>query len=102
MAPRKRSDVHSALIRKGFVLSETDHHKLVYFTLDHRKTSVWTKTSHGTSYKDIADPNLARMARQCRLSSRDFARLLDCPLSREDYEEMLLAAGQIAASTKTD
>jgi len=82
---RKRDDVHAAMIKKGFQLSENDHHKLVYFSLDQHKTSVWTKTSHGSSHRDITDNNLSKMARQCRLSNKDFGRLLDCPLSREDY-----------------
>lgn len=38
--PRKREQVKSALLRKGFVKSENDHTKLIYFTMNQRKTSV--------------------------------------------------------------
>jgi len=30
------------------------------------------------------------MARQCRLSSKDFALLLDCPMDRDSYERQLV------------
>ncbi len=99
---RKREDVHAGMIKKGFQLSENDHHKSVYYALDKHKTSVWTKTSHGSSYRDIDDNNLSKMARQCRLSNKDFGRLIDCPLSRKEYEKMLLEAGHIAATVDSE
>jgi len=101
MAPRKRDDVHSAMIRKGFRLSDNDHHRLVYIALDKHKTSIWTKTSHGSSHRDISDDNLRKMARQCKLPNKEFARLLDCPLSQEEYEKILLESGQIAATNES-
>jgi len=97
MTPRKREELINALKRKGFVQSEKDHVKLHYVNTAGKRTRVWTKVSRGTKYKDIVDPNLSRMARQCKLSNRDFEKLLDCPLSREEYEDMLIAACEIAA-----
>jgi hypothetical protein len=70
--------------------------KLYYVNSAGKKTQVWTKVSYGSSHKDITVQNLSRMAKQCRLSNWDFGRLLDCPLSRENYEDMLLEAGEIA------
>jgi len=95
MSPRKRDEVKSALERKGFQLSNTDHLKLVYHNKARKKTGIWTKISHGSDHKDISDDNLSRMAKQCRLHKKDFNRLLDCPLSRDEYEAKLVANGDI-------
>jgi len=98
LAPRKREEVEKYLQRKGFRLTETDHHKLIYYTTSGYKTRVWTKTSRGSSHKDISDVNLSHMAKQCYLSKRDFIALLECPLSREKYEEKLISEGYIKVS----
>ncbi|MDD4403139.1 MAG: hypothetical protein PHI24_15155 [Desulfitobacteriaceae bacterium] len=55
MVPRKREHVQKALQRKGFRRSDNDHAKFTYFTLTGDKTSVWTKTSYGSSHKDLID-----------------------------------------------
>lgn len=89
MNPRRRSAVESALQRKGFVMSQADHRRFVFYTGGGKKTGVWTKTSHGTSHREISSANLGKMARQCRLSAKDFERLIDCPLEREEYQAML-------------
>lgn len=94
--PRKREQVQSALLRKGFVKSENDHTKLIYFTMNQRKTSVWTKTSHGSSHKELTDNILSQMAKECRLSNREFSQLIDCPMTRKEYEDILRSRKHIS------
>ena len=89
--PRPRRTVMSALVRKGFAASEGDHSYYIYHTADGRKTLAKTKVSH--SGKDIADPILGMMARQCKLTAPQFRNLVDCPLSREAYEGILREQG---------
>ncbi len=89
MNPRKRKNVEKGLERKGFQKNQTDHRKFIYHKDTGEKTAVWTKTSHGSSHKDISPNNLRKMAKQCKLDNADFDRLLDCPLSREDYQMRL-------------
>ncbi len=89
--PRPRRTVMSALVRKGFAASEGDHSYYIYHTADGRKTLAKTKVSH--SGKDIADPILGMMARQCKLTAPQFRNLVDCPLSREAYEDILREQG---------
>lgn len=89
--PRPRKNVMAALERKGFTASEGDHTYYIYHTSDGRKTLAKTKVSH--SGKDIADNVLGMMAHQCRLTMPQFRNLVDCPLSREDYEGLLTAKG---------
>ena len=81
----------SALVRKGFAASEGDHSYYIYHTADGRKTLAKTKVSH--SGKDIADPILGMMARQCKHTAPQFRNLVDCPLSREAYEDILREQG---------
>jgi hypothetical protein len=88
--PRRKDRVEGALLRKGFEQREGDHHYFVYRNLKGEKTSVFTKTSHTPKMRDIPDNLLALMARQCRLSKADFLNLVDCPLSREEYERRVL------------
>ena len=89
--PRPRRTVMSALVRKGFAAAEGDHPYYIYHTADGRKTLAKTKVSH--SGKDIADPILGMMARQCKLTAPQFRNLVDCPLSREAYEDILREQG---------
>jgi hypothetical protein len=93
MATRKRNDVKSALTRKGFTLEDGDHH--YYFFTFNGQQIVRTKVSHGSKYKDLADPLLGQMARQCHLSKNRFLELIDCPLSQQDYERILQEQGHI-------
>lgn len=89
--PRPRRVVMAALERKGFSASEGDHTYYIYHTTDGRKTLAKTKVSH--SGKDIADAILGMMARQCKVTVAQFRDLVDCPLSREEYQELLAAQG---------
>jgi len=89
MKPRNRREFENALQRKGFVMSQSDHRRFVFHTRDGKKTGVWTKTSHGTSHRDISPINVGKTARQCRLSGKEFERLIDCPLEREEYEAIV-------------
>jgi len=89
--PRPRRVVMAALERKGFSASEGDHTYFIYYTVDGRKTLAKTKVSH--SGKDVADAILGMMARQCKLTAPQFRDLVDCPLSRTAYEDLLKAQG---------
>jgi hypothetical protein len=91
--PRKKSRVESGLKDKGFEQTEGDHHFFVYKTIEGKKTSVRTKTSHTPKMKDIPDNLLSQMAKQCKLSKNDFFRLIDCPMDRDDYEAILKEQG---------
>ncbi len=91
---RKQSEVEKSLEKKGFERAKGgDHNYFHYHTKAGKKSRVFTKTSHGM--REIDDSLLGQMARQCRLSRADFDRLIDCPLSRDNYEQKLIMAGVI-------
>ena len=92
---RDRRKIQKALQKKGFRRSNSDHAKFTYHSLSGSKTNVWTKTSYGSKHKNLSDNNISNMARQCRLSNRNFAALIDCPLTRKKYEALLISGNQI-------
>ena len=87
--------MESALRAKEFRQRQTHHSYFVYYTEDGEKTVIQTKTSHGRRGADIPNPLVGRMAKQCKLRSADFRALVDCTLSRADYEALLAADGEI-------
>ena len=52
-------------------------------------TPVYTKMSHSAG--DLSDSLLGLMAKQVKLSKGDFLLLVDCPLTYEAYEQVLIA-----------
>ena len=93
MARRDKRAIEDALNDKGYRPHDNDHKRFIYWTFEGRKTPVHTKTSY--SHRDIGGELLGKMGRQCRLSTKDFLDLIDCPLTREVYEKKLLEAGAI-------
>ena len=94
--PRKQNDVEKSLQAKGFRCREGDHNYFNYYSKAGKKTAVFTKTSHGS--REIDESLLSLMARQCKLSNKDFGLLIDCPLDRDTYEAKLIARGSVEAS----
>jgi predicted RNA binding protein YcfA (HicA-like mRNA interferase family) len=88
LSVRAKRDVEVALKKKGFKQDEGDHHWFFFWTADGKKTTVRTKTSHGST-KDLGDGLLKEMARQVRVSKVQFLDLIDCPMSREQYQQLL-------------
>jgi hypothetical protein len=90
---RDKRQIEAALEAKGFTRSEKDHSYFYYRTLEGKKTTARTKTSHTPKMKTIGDELLGKMARQCHLSKPQFLDLVDCPLNRQGYENLLTAQG---------
>lgn len=92
--PLDKKKVERALRKKGFRAHEGDHHVSWYYTRDGLKTAVRTKTSHAAK-RNISDGLVAAMARQCSLTSRQFHDLVNCPLDRGRFEELLEEQGKV-------
>lgn len=97
MATRKRKDVESILLQKGFLLQDGGDHRYYVFYL-HERLVARTKVSHGTRYKDLADDLLSKMSRQCHLTKGEFLNLVDCPLTQQGYEQILQDRGLLETS----
>ena len=93
--PLERRDVEAALEKKGFKLASGDHNFFTYHTQSGQKTSVFTKTSHGSGYKKLTEKPVSLMAKQCGLTSSQFKSLVACPLSQSAMERILIDTGRI-------
>lgn len=94
--PRKVAIVERNMIKKGFQKTESHHHFLRYYTLDNKMTTIRTKMSHSNrANTDISDSLLSKMATQCKLNNKDFYNFIDCTLSQEGYETILIRNGYI-------
>ena len=91
--PKDAKDVASGLQRKGFEPRQGDH-AFYHLYVQGKKTAVFTKISQGE--KEINDRLLGMMARQVRLSRKQFFELVECPLSLDEYLKHLQKAGVIA------
>jgi hypothetical protein len=92
--PRPKLAVESALKSKGFEEHDGDHRFFVYWTEDGKKTRARTKTSYTPKMKDIPDNLLGQMAKQVCLDTKaQFLELVNCPMSRGDYEDVLRGKG---------
>ena len=87
MKPRKTREIARDLERKGFIKSKRDHTFFLLY-VENKKTSIFTKISHGK--KEYDSYLLGRMAKNLRISNSQFIDLLDCPLSREEYVNILV------------
>ena len=92
--PRERKDLEAALERKGFVRDDRHHHYFIYETMSGMRTPIRTRTSHGSAkYKTLGNPLLAKMAKDCHLTNKEFLDLVDCPLEREAYDQLVDESG---------
>jgi hypothetical protein len=92
---RDKLKVEKALLSKGFRKDNTHHRVLIYWTQNEKKTTVRTKTSHGTGTKTLGDSLLKKMADQCRLDKPEFLELVDCSMDQVVYEKRLAQNGLV-------
>ena len=91
MISMKKRDIEKALIEKGFVKDNRKKHiSFRYYTASRVETPVNTIISRGNKKMDIDIGLLSVMAAQCKLQLKDFRQLIDCTLSRTQYEELLI------------
>ena len=91
MTTFKSKQVEKALEKKGFIKVVT-HHKRFYFNNNEgKRTEVRTYISHGK--KEINDYLIESMSKQTKLSKEQFINLINCPLSKDEYIEILKAQG---------
>lgn len=82
------------LKKKGFVDSHSRScdHKYLDLFIDNKYVG-YTKISHGNG--DLNDFLIKQMSDQCKLSKQQFADLVNCPLSKEAYIEILREKGYL-------
>lgn len=79
------------LLSKGFKAAQGDHKYLEYHF--NGRVIFHTKISHGE--KELEDYHIGMMKRQCKLEKNEFIDLANCPLSANEYFEILKKNGII-------
>lgn len=90
-----KKKAYKNLKKKGFVDSDTnsnDHKYLEFYHDD--KLILYTKLSHGSS-KDLNSFLIKQMSSQCKVNKSQFADLVNCPLSQDEYLKVLEAEGYL-------
>ena len=88
MATLRTRNVDRALVGKlGFEKQETHHH--VYWLWLDGVLVARTYISHGG--RELSRYHTSQMAKQMHLHTSEFLDAVNCPLSREDYDQILRA-----------
>ena len=97
-----RRAIESSLARKGFAEDRTRDHRYFHHEYGGKRTAIYTYTSHGSAkYKTYADPLLNRMKKELKLDSvAQLADLVNCPMSRDGYNEHLKGKGLLPEPRK--
>lgn len=95
MKIRKVKDMQQVMQQKGFVLHpEKDHHQFYILHIDGVKQAVKTYFSHGK--REYGNSLMSQVKKQLKFKEtakhEDF---FDCPMSGEQYVEMLRQNGDI-------
>ena len=85
MTTRRTQVVRQALLNKGMEQDE-NHHEMYRKTIE-GVTHLVTRISH--SRRQIDDGLGKLMATQCCLYLREFWQLVDCPLSEEEWDNLV-------------
>lgn len=93
MSVLKIKDIDRSLQAKGFAVEPDRRHIFYYLMVDGKKTSIKTHVSHGEV--EIDDPLIDAMKKQTKLKKNEFLDLINCPLSKDEYIQLLIERGFI-------
>ena len=84
----ERRNVVASLKKKGFEEDRRGHHIFyVYWGRAGSISRIRTRVSHSKKVKTFDQGLVGDMARQCKLSMKDFVKLVDCSMDRQEYEK---------------
>jgi hypothetical protein len=89
----KARNAKRALCAKGFREDNSRDHDYYFFYFQNKKSHINTKISH--SETDLNDYLCAAMAKQTKLSKKQFVQLVGCALTADAYEQLLIAGGHV-------
>lgn len=89
----EKRDVESSLPKKGFQRDDT-HHIYFHHYYHGKYTGISTYVSHGVN--SIGDSIIRQMKKQLRLNnSHQVVDLVNCPISGDEYNQILRSKGQL-------
>jgi predicted RNA binding protein YcfA (HicA-like mRNA interferase family) len=89
-----RREVIKQLPKKGFEKKTKSHHIYFHHKLRGKYTGKFTKVSHSARVKEISGDLVTQMRKQLQLdSNRQVHDLIECPMTGQDYTELLRQKG---------
>jgi len=95
MSTYRTREIKQALLNKGFCQTSTDH-EMYWLWVDDKKTSIRTLLSFGS--REYGDNLLGCMARQLKLKRAELDELIECPLGKSEYQQLLIKHGHVKLS----
>lgn len=94
---RSHRIILNGLKRKGFTVLYGADHIVLSFVDQNGKIAhnVRTKLSHDSSGATIGAELIARMAKQCFLTTKQFLELVDCTMTAKEYCRILTEKGEL-------
>lgn len=102
MATWDGTRIKRALTQKGFHKDEPTDHEYFRFYFGNKATSVRTKVSFGSKGKtevSSSSPLFSAFQNQLHLTNRELRDFFNCPMSVEQYTQLLKDKGVISEST---
>ena len=84
----KDKDVKRSLVKKGFHETRKTKHRF-YFLYDENDKKTSINTHFSNNEQEINDGLINKMCRETHLNKEQFCDLVNCPLSRDEYYEIL-------------
>jgi hypothetical protein len=99
MKVRSVKDIEKSLLKKGFEKTsskEKSHHTFYYFIYNGKRSDVYTYLSHGSKSTEYGPSLMNKIRHQLKFEDAKTAeRFLDCPLTQEQYIEILKKIGEL-------
>ena len=94
--PFKFREVRKSLKKKGFVEDKKGHHVYLRHLHNGKRTGAYTLVSHSKPSADVGDDIVKSMKRQLKLrTNQDVHELVECPMTSENYVDVLEQSGII-------
>lgn len=91
-----RKNIDKNLPKKGFIKEEGRHHIYFHHHFNGVATGVSTYVSHSKKVSDYSGRLLSEVRKQLELdSNREVVDLVNCPMSEEQYNQILKEKGLI-------
>lgn len=92
----KAEDIQKALKKKGFREKEGKRHTKYILYANGKKTRIMVVFSRGKNKKELGNDLIKRIQDELHLNDNDkFQDFIECPLTYEDYLEILREQGLI-------
>jgi hypothetical protein len=95
MTQLPRRDIKSSLLKKGFKEENRDHWVFRLY-VNNKKTSISTKVSFGSNYREIGEDLIQKMKKElCMPNKKYFIDFVECFVTGDKYTADLISGNKI-------